>query len=307
MSNAVTPRKPEEATLPSFKRILLVTDFSSAAEVAVPFARRLADLYEPATVFVSHILPEPELATAGEPVKADKAEQERQAAEGQMEKLLKQNSFGEAHVETVIRQGSVAEVVGSIIEEKKVDVLVVGTHGRSGVGKLLLGSVAQRIFNTASCPVLSVSPRARRSWGDREKLARILYATDFSTDSLHALPYALSLSRVTKAELLLLNVLNAPANEPIRDSILKECHTRLNALIPRSAQRWCKSDALAIPGDAADVILQTAAEQNAGLIVIGAHRVEGRINVPLSTAYRVVAHAHCPVLRVRSNSTVGES
>jgi len=60
------------------------------------------------------------------------------------------------------------------------DRMRLGTDGRSGVGKLLLGSVAQRIFNVVPCPVLTVSPRAGKSWGAVGKFARILYPTDFS-------------------------------------------------------------------------------------------------------------------------------
>jgi len=71
-------------------------------------------------------------------------------------------------------------------------------------------------------------------------------------------------------------------------------------LIPPEARTWCKYDALAITGDRAEAILNAASEQSADLIVISAHGAAGTFNVPLTTAYQVVAGAHCPVLRVRT-------
>ena len=134
------------------------------------------------------------------------------------------------------------------------------SRGRRDVGgnAVLLGSVAQRIFNVAHCPVLSVSPRARRALGADQKFAKILYPSDFS-----------------------------------------EYYWRLNALVPPEARTWCRSDALVSVGDPAQAIPQAAWEQNADLIVLSAHRAAGTFNVPLTTAYQVVAHAPCPVLRVR--------
>jgi len=304
MPEGVVREEVKGGTLPSFDRILFVTDFSSYSEVAIPFAAHLAELYHANTVFAAHIISEPE--GTGAVASAEELKEEREAAEAEMRNFVAANPFGKIAVEPHVGQGSIAEVVGTLIEEKKIDLVVVGTHARSGLRKLLLGSIAQRIFNTADCPMLTISPRARRAWSAEEKLARILYATSFSEHSLRALPYALSLAKAANAELLLLNVPEAAAAEPLRDVVLREWHQRLNALIPREAQAWCKSDSAVIPGDPADVILRVAEEQNAGLIVMGAHRVEEGpfygINVPLSTPYRVVAHAHCPVLRVRSTA-----
>ena len=111
-----------------------------------------------------------------------------------------------------------------------------------------------------------------------------------------ALPYALSLARVAEAELILLHV----AADLSRHEVLQEYYRRLNALIPPEARTWCEYDALVITGDRAEAILNAASVQSADLIVISAHGAEGTFNVPLTTAYQVVAQAHCPVLRVRT-------
>ncbi len=275
--------------LPSFTRILLVTDFSDCSGAGVPLACAVAHHYG-AAIFVAHVIRDAGSTTAATgPNEARKAQS---AAEAHLQQFIASSRLAGEPVETIIEHGAIADVLARVIPARSIDLVVVGTHGRSGVGKLLLGSVAQRVFNVAPCPVLSVSPRA----GVAGKFARILYPTDFSEDSLKALPYALSLARIAAAELILLHV----AADLSRHEILQEYYRRLNALIPPEARAWCKFDALAITGDRAEAILNAASEQNADLVVISAHRAAGAFEAPLTTAYQVVARAHCPVLRVRT-------
>ncbi len=284
---------PQSAALPAFARILLVTDFSPTSVTAAPFAALMAEYYG-AFVVVAHVIPvEPQADGAAQAqTDIDKA---REAAEAQLQKFVAETTLGECNYETVVAQGSVWEVLAGIVEQKLIDLIVLGTHGRSGVGKLLMGSIAQRIFSLAPCPVLSVSPRARRSWGPDHRLSRVLYATDFSPASLKALPYALSLARVSHAELVLLH---APESDAASSNdIVMGYHQHLSALIPPEHRSWCRSDTLVTPGDPARAILEAAAKNNADLIVLGAHAYQGSLahfQVPLSIAYRVVAHAPCP-------------
>lgn len=277
-------------TLPSFTRILLVTDFSDCSGAGVPLACAVAHQYG-AAIFVAHVIRD-----AGSITAATGPDEARTAAEAHLQRFIASNRLAGEHVETIIEHGVITDVLARVIPARSIDLVVVGTHGRSGVNKLLLGSVAQRVFNVAPCPVLSVSPRAGKSWGAARKFARILYPTDFSEDSLKALPYALSLARIADAELILLHV----AADLSRQEILQEYYRRLSALIPPEARAWCKFDPLAITGDRTEAILNAAWEQSADLIVISAHRAAGTFEAPLSTAYQVVARAHCPVLRVRT-------
>jgi nucleotide-binding universal stress UspA family protein len=290
---------PSSAVIPSFERILLVTDFSARSVAAVPFARMLAEYYG-ALIVVVHVITT-EAQTGGVTPSQAEMHKARDLAESQLRNFVAENPLGKSPYETVVGRGPVWEVLAPLVEEKHIDVIVLGTHGRSGVGKVLLGSVAQRIFSLAPCPVLSVSLKARKSWDANCRLARILYATDFSPASLKALPYALSLAKVSHAELLLLHALEASA--AASTEIMQGYHQHLNALIPPQARSWCRSDTLVMVGDPDRAILDAAEQNAADLIVIGAHAFEGSLasfQVPLSTAYLVVAHAPCPVLRVRS-------
>ena len=287
------------AELPSFSRILLVTDFSAPSLAAAPFAALIAEYYR-AYIVVAHVVP-PEQEGEGTQTSPEELGKKLAAARAELQKFITATPAGEYVRESIAGQGPVWDVLAAMVEEKNIDLIVLGTHGRSGVGKLLLGSVAQRIFSLAPCPVLSVSPRARRSWGPDHKLSRILYATDFSPESLKALPYALSLAKVSEAELVLLH---APeSSEATASEIVMGYHQHLSALVPPEDRNWCRSDTLVVAGDPARAIVDAAAKNSADLVVIGAHAYEGSMahfQVPLSIAYRVVAHAPCPVLRVRS-------
>lgn len=280
--------------LPSFRRILLTTDFSSCSEGAVPFARLLADYYR-ASLLVAHVIPSATEETAPGETMDESDDQARE----KMRTFLTNNGLAPT-TDRVVERGPVGDLLASVVESNNIDLVVVGTHGRHGVGKLMLGSIAERIFQNAPCPVLTVGRKARKSWGADNKLKRIVYATSFSDAALQALPYALSLVKVSGAELSLVHAVE-PSTAAGAD-YMSTLHERLHLLIPADARSWCKYDTFVIPGDPAEVILNLAADQNADFIVMSGHRIEGplyTIQVPMTPAYRVVSRAHCPVLRVR--------
>jgi nucleotide-binding universal stress UspA family protein len=113
--------------------------------------------------------------------------------------------------EFILCYGGVWEELQAIIFQKQVDLVVVGTHGRRGIENVPLGSVAERIFRDATCPVLTVGPYSyRESRVDLTgEIRTYLFATDFGEASLRALPRAVSLANQTKARLILLHVLPA--------------------------------------------------------------------------------------------------
>ncbi len=304
--------------LPSFKRILLATDFSAQSAAAAPFAALLADYYD-AEILAAYVIPaEPKAEEEAELTEEraarstrphDRAqdgraastepEQSEEAAEARMQLFLRQHLQTDARRHIVIERGRIWDVLAEVIQKKEIDLVVLGTHGRRGLGKLMLGSVAEHIFQMAPCPVLSIGPRVRKSWGSEGKLAKILYATDLAGESVKALPHALSLAQVSGAELMLLHVPEASTSQEHMASL----HERLNSLVPTEAKKWCRCDTLVIAGEPADVILRTARQQNVDFIVMGGHRVEGAlyaVKVPATTAYRVVSRADRAVLRVRS-------
>lgn len=279
--------------LPSLARILLVTDFSPCSEIAVPVARLLAQSYG-GTVTAAHVILRdqdlgPNEAVIGTP------EEIAAIAEDEMATFLTRNSL--AGAESIITSGPFEEAIATLVAEKQIHAVVVGTHGRTGVGKLLLGSVAQRVFNSAPCPVVTVSTKTVASSWIGTKLNKILYATDLSDVSRSALPYALSLAKANEAELLLAYAPEASVQEASLDQDLAE-------LIASAARSWCRVAQVSLTGDPASGILESVVSNAVDLIVIGAERLSAgplyRFNVPLTAAYQIVANAPCPVLRVRS-------
>jgi nucleotide-binding universal stress UspA family protein len=175
----------------------------------------------------------------------------------------------------------------------------VGTHGRTGLSKLVLGSVAEEVFRKAPCPVLTVGPHAPMA-RPGSGLQAVLFATDFSADSARALPYALSAAREFGAELTLLHVLE-PGEEMAgdragRDARLQE---RLQQMLGSEAGQVRVRTELA-GGDPAERIVEAAAQRGAGFLVLGLKAPQMFADrLPWLYAYRIVSQAPCPVLTVR--------
>jgi nucleotide-binding universal stress UspA family protein len=194
------------------------------------------------------------------------------------------------------------------------DLLVLGTHGRSGFQRLFLGSVTEKVIRKAPCPTLVVPPRAPDVPPDAPvQFKRVLCAVDFSDSSLSALAYALTLAEEADARLTLLHVIEMPPelreNPLAPDFDLDRLHAaadaearrRLRDLIPDAARTYCTVETAVVEGRAYRRVLQLAAEQKSDLIVMGVH---GRRAMDLllfgSTTHHVIRAAACPVLSVRS-------
>ncbi len=147
--------------VPAFENILFPTDFSSSSQAAIPYLRAFAERYGSA-IHVIHVLgPEPMLEIPLD--KLPELDADRDVAQSEMHILLASNGFDKiAHTATVER-GQLWKVLAACLEEKSIDLIVLGTHGRHGLKKLVLGSVAEQVFRLAHCPVLTVELLV--SWG----------------------------------------------------------------------------------------------------------------------------------------------
>jgi nucleotide-binding universal stress UspA family protein len=302
----------------AIKNILFATDFSEVSEAALPYVTALSLRYG-STVHVAHVLPE---ATFVRPSPVDPAlfgSIYEEAHSGAQEKIqrLSGRLRGFPH-ETYIRHGRVSDVLSEIIREQEIDLLVVGTHGRTGLGRLVMGSVAEEIFRQASCPVLTVGPRvvgvervveARHDHDVpplQVKFRRILYATDFQPEPAKTVSYATSLAREFQARLTLLHVIEDYGDHlherpgPIDTALRKRAE-----LEPDDAGLRYRPEFVAEFGVPAELILRTATENDADLIVLGVRSATGHIGATThlggSTAHKVVVGANCPVLTVRSD------
>ena len=190
------------------KNILFATDFSAYSNAALPYALAIARQYG-AKLFGAHVVAsEDYLFTAPEswPAHIQQEEQLQQEVTARLEEQLQ----GVPH-EVLFGVGDVWKVLSRLIGEHDVDLIVVGTHGRTAARKLLMGSVAEKIFRQATCPVLIVGPNVPGMKNGERQFQRILFATDFSKESLAALPYAVSLAEEDQSQLALLHVVEQPS------------------------------------------------------------------------------------------------
>ena len=284
------------------KNVLFATDLSDAASAAIPYAKQIAKTYG-AHLFVLHVRP-PVVNPMTPPQTWVNTEE---AARNEDERHRKELTavFAETDANILIQEGDLQSILASAIRDNKIDLVVIGTRGRSGVKKFFMGSVAEEIFRQVSCPVLTVGPNSPLRLAPDGPLRKILYATDLGADSHLTASYAVSLAQEFQASLTLAHaVANAQTGDLVTVAQL-ENHYRdlLHSLVPPEAETWCKVEYVVQHGEVADIILALARERNVDLIVLGVHPEKGfpgaATHLPIATAHKVVSHAHCPVLTIR--------
>jgi nucleotide-binding universal stress UspA family protein len=285
----------ETALSISFKNILLATDFSSGSNIALKHALAISARHS-ASVHTIHVaapdcyrLLEPEAFSLTFKGWAAESRNQTEILRGLMEGLPSV---------TPLRTGPVWQVISEVVHRNQIDLLVLASHGRHGVPRLVLGSVAEDVFRNVSCPVLTVGPDVKACSASELKLENVLLATHFEPNSL-APAYAKWLAREFRAELTVLHV----ADERQRTASVKtDLVSRMRSIVPENGSFSCKPTFVIAYGLPSTRILDVARRTNPNLIVLGARHPEpARINshLPWATAARVIAEAPCAVLTVR--------
>jgi nucleotide-binding universal stress UspA family protein len=212
------------------------------------------------------------------------------------------------NVKFSMREGS---AVAEILEEARAstaDLIVMGTHGRSGFERLVLGSVTEKVLRKAACPIMTVAPTAAdASAHDPTDLRHIVCPLDFSEASKEALRYALSLAERSGARLTVLHVIEWPelwhprvASAEYERFVEEEATRQLRDVVPKDARTWCRVEERVLAGSPWKRILGLAAEEAPDLVVLGAHGHNTLERFLFgSTANQVVRQAPCPVVSVR--------
>jgi len=272
--------------------ILAATDLSPASKEALLYAIPIARRHE-AKLFIVHV-------SSSE--SRGNLEDAWRAAQTELMDYFMAGHFKDVRHELLVKSGDVWTVLSRLIADYGIDLVVVGTRGRTGVVKFLLGSVAERIFRQASCPVLTIGPSI--SGQDPEVgPQRILVPTGFAPHSLYAVGYALWLAQeLRSSSLALLHVVTDCPDVQDQERIRKERLERLHAVIAADETLPSRPEYFVEFGSIPERILETAARWNPNLIVLGLHHIDeaSRTETTWARAYEIVCKAGCPVLTVRA-------
>jgi nucleotide-binding universal stress UspA family protein len=285
----------------SLKNILLATDFSPGSETAVKYAQAIARRHASRvhTIHVnssdSYNLLDPDAFAITFNGPEANSNNLADVLHGLLTGLPSQ---------TPMRQGAVWEVISDVVKRNEIDLLVLASHGRHGIPRMVLGSVAEEVFRNVMCPVLTVGPDVKPCNNQELKIKKVLLATHFEGGST-APAHAALLCNEFGAELTVLHV--ADENKVASNGKNgRELAQQLNSVVPPEVCLWRNPVCVLKYGLPSANILEVAQQMRAGLIVLGARHPEpAKINshLPWATAARVIAEAECPVLTVRQKDS----
>lgn len=292
------------------QRILCPVDFFEASAKAYDYAYSLALRYR-AKLYVEHVIDVlasaypyynfPDLAANNIYWDMSKSADER------LHKMVKDHAVDGIQAEMVVHKGFVPDSILSFAQDQHADLIVMGTHGRRGLDRLVMGSVTEHVLRRAPCPVLAVRKPAHDFVNPDQPeepvhLQKILLCTDFSKCADTALKYALSLAQEYNAELTLLHVLEV-FPEYKAPMVMEDARRKIEALVPADARNWCTVKTAVRMGKPYEEIIQVAVEQQSDVAILG---VRGHNAADLaifgSTTYRVLQLGPCPVLAVQEDA-----
>jgi nucleotide-binding universal stress UspA family protein len=283
----------------SLKHILVATDFCPMSIVALRHALGIAHRYG-STVSLLDVIDPSFYGMAGPDAIAAMTECVPRDADNLLCSLREEGLLDGLHLDFSARVGPVWTTIAEAIEETQAALLVLGTHGRSGLRKMVLGSVAEKAFRQASCPVLTIGPRALRVKAFGRESKQYLVPSDLSQESINALPYGISLAASTGGKLTLLHVLNVRTGRNRQKELLFTAQTQLNDFLKEHPEASNMVTCVAEVGDPAPTIIKTAQQNQADLIVMGLRAWAGDGQPMWRTAYDVVVQAPCPVLSMKT-------
>jgi nucleotide-binding universal stress UspA family protein len=293
------------------QQILVATDLSKASDAALHFALDLSHAFH-AKCYIFHSVCAMGYTLSGAEV-SRLAEDVASRDLHQLElDLTRTGDLADVPHEFIVRQGPVRGEIEELVRERHIDLVVLGTHGRTGMGRLVLGSVAEQIFRAVPCPVLTVGPEAHCEhppW-----LRRILFPTDLSEASHVAFAKAVEFANQNDAQLVVLHsVMPFPVADPganlyLGDDLRERSQTTRASVLQRLEKMVASAPKLSHCPEyvvefqyPAEAICGAADAYHADLIVMGVKQASAfrAGHMPWATAHEVVCRATCPVLTVK--------
>jgi nucleotide-binding universal stress UspA family protein len=261
------------------QRILCPIDFSEFSTRAFLHALSLAEHYQTSLVAL-HVVemwkyPYADYAASRGGDYANLRKSLHKGGKEHLQEFVNQHRHEGIHPELAICEGRASDSILSLAQREKVELIVMGTHGRHGFDRLMLGSTTDRVMREASCPVLSVcqSPHDAVAAGESghyvHYLKRILICTDFSENSERALDYAMSVAEEYDAELTVMHVVEEAPSQAKKEEVLETAKQRLEKLIPTEKRTPIKTKILVCIGKPYQRIVEYAREAEIDLVTMG--------------------------------------
>lgn len=281
--------EPEVAL--SLKNILLAVDFSPASEPAVRYARAIARQYL-SDVHTIHVNgPDSYHLLSPEAFRVAVRDRHVPAHVGH----LINNLLEGLPNEVPLRHEGIWGVIADVIARNQIDLLVLGTHGRTGLAKFVAGSVSEQVLRNVYCPVLTIGPKVPPA-GEKLNFQNVLLAIDLDPCSAAPL-YAGWLCNQFGGSLTTLHI-----TSEFNAKSANDCDQASQVEAMLAANHFFKPSRILIqPGSPAAKILETISNLRPDVVVLGARHPERGASghLPWSTVGNVIAGAECPVLTVR--------
>lgn len=297
-THAVVAAVPVQTSF-GITRVMFATDFSPTSLAALPFAAAIARTFNSDFHLFHAVMSQYKYPPIGEtPVPLARADDE---AKRRMRDLASSPLLKDVKIasEEVARGG--LSVLRRRVEQNEIDLLVIGTHGRRGFERLMLGSFAEALVRTASCPILTIGPRISTRVEEEFRPRHVLFATDASPDSFRALHDAILFAE-KRCELTVLYVLpGGHEKSPEADAFAALMRDSLHHTLPLETIKKCNPEIVIKFGDPVESILEAAKDRGSELIVMGARsaQIKKKRKCSAGVSYGVIVRATCPVLTVR--------
>lgn len=281
------------------KLVLCPVDFSEQSATALRAAGVIAQAFG-AEVVVLHVqrLEAPVYFTAAQ-TRALQAQLRRsvRAANKHVNEFVKKYLSAKVARRVMVVEDEPVSAILKTQKELGANLIAMGTHGRGGLARVRLGSIAESVLHHAEVPILTVGPHVTIPASVNAPLRRILCPVNFNPSSQAALEHATALAAAMGAELVVAHIDEAPLGGAAQDSMQRLC-----GWIPPSVRTHCTVTEVVKQGSAAEQIVAEAEKSHADLLVIGAQprSLLGTILLG-STTELVIRNAPCPVISIQGN------
>lgn len=285
------------STPAGIKNIFFVTDFSHVSRLAMPYAIALATRYKSKVILVHALGPVPFAPIPFEQV-PPLDQRPRELVLPQLEELRKECIANGLEVQLALKDGEIGTVLDSELAKYDSELVILGTHSHGGFHRMLMGSHAEHIARHSRCGVLMIGMHATGAARWRDRIARILIATNFEEGSHHAMDFITPIAREHNSEVTVLHIVDEPTGVPLDAAELEEHASKRKLADFVAKYQLPNTPRLEVRlGHPHQEILAIANREDPDLIVLG--RKKGGFfteHKPSTTLALVTAMARCPVL-----------